>query len=213
MNNVIFITGQHGDEQVPVIALASKGIPQIVANPKALSLGKRFFDCDLNNSFGVKLESFYEHNRAKDLLNIISSDKIIVDFHTFSTESEPFVIIVDKKMIEFAKKTGLKNIVLMSHNIKNGHAFINYRNGISVEVGKHNSYDSFLTTLKIAKNITSKKQKKQKIILYSVFDVIRKPGKYINFKKHKDGFIPVLAGEKAYNFYGLKARKINLIKE
>ncbi|MDA3815576.1 MAG: succinylglutamate desuccinylase/aspartoacylase family protein, partial [Patescibacteria group bacterium] len=156
MNNIIFITGQHGDEPIPILALSSKNVPQIIGNPKALCINKRFLDCDLNNSFGVKSNtSCHEHKRAEELLKIISFKKNIIDFHTFSAESEPFVVIVDKKMIRLAYQAGLKHIVLMEHNIKNGHALINYRNGISVEVGKHNDYESFLTTLKVLDNIKS----------------------------------------------------------
>lgn len=208
MNNITFVTGIHGDESIPIFALSSKGIPQIIANPRALSLGKRFLDYDLNNSFGVKSNKHYEYKRAKKLLNLIPSKKNIVDFHTFSANSDSFVVIVDRKMIKLACQTGLRHIVLMEYNIKNGHALIDHRDGISIEVGKHNDYKSFLTTLKIVDNINSGKKKNKRVIFYSVFDIIKRPGKYFNFKQHKDGFIPVLAGEKAYNFYGLKARKI-----
>lgn len=207
MKNILFITGLHGDERIPVFALASAGIPQIVANPKALSLGKRFIDCDLNSSFGAKGNS-YEVKRAKEMLNLIPQKSTVIDLHTFSAISESFVVIVDKKMIGLACQTGLKHIVLMEHNIKKGNALINHRNGISVEVGGHQDYKSFLATLKVVDNIKTGKKKSKGVNLYSVFDIINKKGKYINFKQHKDGFIPVLAGEKAYNFYGLKAKKI-----
>jgi succinylglutamate desuccinylase len=42
MKNIIFVTGLHGNEQVPVFALASENVPQIIANPRALSLNKRY---------------------------------------------------------------------------------------------------------------------------------------------------------------------------
>lgn len=209
MKNILFITGLHGDEQNPVFALASRGISQIIANPKALSLDKRFIDCDLNSSFGAK-GGAYEIKRAKEILNLIPEKSIIVDLHTFSADSEPFAVIVDKKMIKFACQTGLKHIVLMEHNIKKGNSLINHRDGISVEVGNHKNYKSFLMTLKVVDNIKTGKIKNKGVNLYRVFGIIKKRGKYINFKKHKDGFIPVLAGEKAYNFYGLKAKKIKL---
>jgi len=210
MDKFTFVTGQHGNEPIPVFALSSKNIPQVIANPRALALGKRFLDCDLNSSFNAKSNKYYEHRRAKELLDVISPKTIIIDLHTFSADSEPFVVIVDKKMVKLARQTGLKHIVLMEHNIKNDCALINHRNGISVEVGKHNDYKSFLMTLKIIDNINSGEKKNKEAIIYSVFDIIRKPGDYVNFKKNKDGFVPILAGEKAYDFYGLKAKRIKL---
>jgi hypothetical protein len=123
-----------------------------VANPIALSQNKRFINQDLNGSFEVKGKG-YEVKRAKELLKIIPSNRIIVDLHTYSAISEPFVIIVDRKMIGLACKTGIKNIVIMEHNIKKGNALINHRDGISIEVGDHNDYESFLTTLNIINNL------------------------------------------------------------
>ncbi|MHB8904099.1 MAG: M14 family metallopeptidase [Patescibacteria group bacterium] len=209
MKNILFVTGVHGNEPIPVFALAGNKLSQIIANPKALSLGKRFLDRDLNSSFGVRGNG-YEIKRAKEILNLIPKNCHIIDFHTFSAVSEPFVVIVDKKMIKLALQTGIKHIVLMEHNIKKGNALINHRDGISVEVGGHEDYKSFLTTMKVINNIKERQMKIKEVNLYSVFGVIKKPGKYINFKKHQDGFIPVLAGEKAYDFYGLKAKKIKL---
>jgi len=212
MKNILFVTGMHGNEVIPVFALASQEIPQIVANPKALSLGKRFLDRDLNSSFGIKGDG-YEIKRAKEMLGFIPKNSLVVDLHTFSAGSEPFVVIVDKKMIKFACQTGLKRIVLMEHNIKKGNALINHRNGISVEVGNHKNYKSFFTALRVVDKIKAGKAESKGVNLYSVFGIIKKRGKYVNFKQHKDGFIPVLAGEKAYNFYGLKAKKLHLNNE
>ena len=44
-----FVTGLHGNEPIPVIALAQMGVEQYVANPKALSENKRF--CGLDSNF------------------------------------------------------------------------------------------------------------------------------------------------------------------
>ena len=207
MKNITFVAGVHGNEQIPVFVLASENIPHVVANLKALSLNKRFLDSDLNSSFGVK-GGGYEIKRAKEILSIIPENSTIVDFHTFSADSEPFVVIVDKKMIPLALKTGIKHIVLMELNIKKGNALIDHRKGISIEVGHHEDYKSFATTLSVIKNLKTEKENKRGINFYTVFGIIEKKGKYINFKKHKDGFIPVLAGEKAYSFYGLKAKRM-----
>lgn len=207
MKNIQFVTGIHGDEPIPVLALASCGVEQIVANPRALSLGRRFVDVDMNKSFG-KRGRRYEEVRAREIFAKIDRRKKFIDLHTFSAESEPFVVIVDLKMLGFARKLGFKHIVHMKHNIKKGGALIDHCDGVSVEVGKHNDFQSFKKTVELVEIIKKGNERNEGVKLYEVFGIIDNPGRYINFKKDTNGFIPVLAGEKAYNFYGLKARMI-----
>ena len=207
--NYTFVTGLHGNEPIPVFALANLKVSQYIANRKALIRNERFIDVDLNKSFGVKGKG-YEYDRAKEILNDISPEKKVIDLHTFSATSEPFVIVVDKRMIDLAITTGLSHIVMMDYNIKNGHALINYRKGISIEVGQHYSYKSYCVAQSIYRNIVCNFKPKKKPNLYRVFGIISELGKYINFTRSSQGFYPVLAGEKAYSFYGLKAKKESL---
>ena len=207
LKNIQFVTGVHGDERVPVLALASAYADQIVGNKQALAKNKRFIEKDMNASFGTKGNS-YEEKEARKLLKRLDKKKPVIDFHTNQSMSEPFVIIVDKKMLFFAKTLGISRVAYMKHNVKKGHSLVNYCDGVSVEVGKHDTIESFRATLKILENL--KKQKKRKVTLYEVFGKIKKPGKYINFKKCKNGFVPLFAGKNSYNCYGLKAR---IVKE
>ncbi|MEW6248984.1 MAG: succinylglutamate desuccinylase/aspartoacylase family protein [Nitrospirota bacterium] len=202
---MIFVTAIHGDEIVPTVCLAENNLPQVVANPKAACLFKRFIDKDLNKSFGSDGNS-YEEKRAKELLKIIPQNEIVIDFHTMSAKSDPFVIIVDLEMLPLALTTGLKHVVYMKYNIKEGHSLINYRKGLSIETGNHNTWDAYKSTLSCIKNIQKGKQFKAKI--YEVYGIIDKRGKYKNFERCSDGFVPVLAGEKAYNILGLKSKII-----
>jgi len=202
--NVVFVAGIHGNEQMPVKALSENNIQFILGNPKAYEQAIRFIEDDLNSIFGIN-NNTYESRRALEVLKEIESSDLVVDFHTTSATTEPFAIVVDEKMISFAEKTGLKYVVIMKHNIKEGHALINYRNGISVEVGNHNDKNTYQTTLQIIENIRA--GKKHPAQAYEVYDKITEPGDYINFQKHTGGFIPILAGEASYDFYGLKARK------
>lgn len=201
-----FVAGLHGNEIMPVIALTSLQEKFIVGNPKALIANKRFIDHDLNKSFGC-IGKGYEFERARQLLLAIPSNSVIVDFHTFPGESEPFAIVVDPKMIPLAIKTGLKKIVYMKFNIKEGHALINHRSGISVEVGNHTDFASVKTTVKIFKNLHRKSKNIKRITIFTVYDVISKPGNYQNFSQHIEGFYPVLARTNSYKFIGLKAKK------
>lgn len=201
-----FVTGLHGNETMPLVALASIGVPQVVANEKALSVNKRFVDADLNKAFGADGNG-YEYQRASELLKIIPQDKSVIDFHSFPTESRPFAIVVDREMIPLATKTGLPTIVMMEFNIKEGHALINHRKGISVEVGMHLGMESFKTTLEVYHNLMNDYVPTESPKIYTVYGVITDPGTYKNFELHQDGFYPVLAGDKAKNgIFGLKAR-------
>lgn len=202
---ITFVTGIHGNEPIPTVALALMNERQIVANPKALSLGKRYIDCDLNSSFGKSGDN-YEEKLAGSILRRIKKNKTVVDIHTFSAESEPFVVIVDLALKDFASGLGFRHIVYMKHNIKKGHALINYRKGVSIEIGNHKDPKVIERVSDLVKRLRSKKQKPKNIRFYEVYGIINKAGTYVNFKKHKEGFIPVLAGEKAYPFYGLKAK-------
>ena len=204
--NVIFVAGLHGTEQMPVRALTDAGIGFILGNPKACEEKVRFTERDINASFGLDAES-YESRRAEEILKEVDEADLVVDFHSTEAEVEPFVIVVDKDMIPFAKTTGVKRIVFMSHSIKEGHALINYRDGVSVEVGLHEGENSYAETLKIVASI--ERGAEHEAALYEVFGPITEPGDYINFQDHADGFIPILANESVYEkegLFGLKAR-------
>jgi hypothetical protein len=56
------------------------------------------------------------------------------------------------------------------------------------------------------------KGKKTKITIYEVVGIIDDNEKYENFVP-KNGFIPVLHGEAAYNHNGLKTRVLDLLTE
>ena len=199
------MTAIHGDEISPVLALASLGERQLVANLKAIRVRKRFVDRDLNASFGLKKGKGYEISRARKILQMIDPESWVVDFHSFSCQSPPFVIITRLEMLDFARTLGLKRIVYMKYNIKQGHALIDYCRGVSVEVGQHEDPRIFSRVERIVKNVR-RGQPRKDIVLYKVNGIIQEPGRYRNFQLHPGGFVPILSGEKAYQHYGLKAQ-------
>lgn len=209
MKKITFVTGLHGNERLPILALTAIGEEQIVANPLAVAKNLRLVEKDMNASFGTQGKT-YEEKRTLELLSILNPEHLILDLHTFSGESEPFVIIVDLKMLRFAKCLGFKNIVFMKFNIKGGHALINHRKGVSVELGNHTDPKSFERAIKLVNRVKNNNYKIVKTKLFEVYGTIEKPGKYVNFKKHKDGFIPILTGGNSYDFYGLKARILKI---
>jgi hypothetical protein len=207
MNTYQFVTAVHGNESLPTLALASVGLPQVIANPRALAQRVRYTEKDLNASFGTD-GTTYEEERAREVTKILDPNKLVIDFHTFSCESESFAIVVDMALLPIAQKLGVKHIAYMKHNIKAGHALINYCPGVSVEVGSHTDPTSFDATLEIIKNLDKSITPKARV--YEVFGRIEEKGSYTNFRDTGE-FVPILYGERAYdnqNFYGLKAREI-----
>ncbi len=207
MRKYQFVTGIHGDEKLPIIALAGIGETQFVANLLALAKNKRFIERDMNASFGTG-GSTYEEKEAGKFVSNLDKKKFVVDFHTNQSMEEPFVIIVDKKMIPFASTLGIDKVIYMKFNVKKGHSLIDLIDGVSVEVGNHNSINSIRNTIKVTEKL--KEGRKRKITLYEVFGIIRKPGKYVNFQKCTQGFVPIFAGKNTYNCYGLKARILKI---
>jgi len=196
----MLVAGLHGNEQVPIRYLTDNKIDFVLGNPMAFKANKRFIDNDLNASFGLNKKG-YEYRRAKRLLDVVKSP--VIDFHTFSCDSEPFAVIVSLKMLPMASRLGVKHVLYMNMNIKKGHSLIDHVDGVSVEVGHHdnpNCYHQIKKTLLAYRTGLVFKPK-----VYEVYGKIKRKGKYTNFKKYGD-FYPVLAGEKAYNFPGLKAK-------
>lgn len=205
MKNLTFITGIHGNELAPVFALHTANIPYILANPLANLYGVRYVQKDMNASFGTAGDS-YEEVQARKLLKKIDADATLIDFHTMPVASEPFAIIVDLAMLPLAKTLGVKHVVYMDYNPKAGHALINARNGVSVEVGMHGSPESLQRTVKVAHNVLAGKQ--YPVTLYTVFGEMESYTTQKNFTlfdEKGEKYYPVLAGNRPYNFYGLKA--------
>jgi len=208
--NISLVAGLHGNEQLPVKALEDLGVDFVLGNPLAYEQDVRYTETDLNASFGLEGDS-YEINRANQILSLIPEENKVVDFHTTSAETEPFVIIVDKNLIPFAKTFGIKRIVLMSFNVKQGRALINRRNGVSIELGKH---DDVKTGYELVQTIVRNLDNSNLLDsyeIYEVYDSIREQGLYKNFSLYQDEFFPILAGETSYvakGIYGLKARKL-----
>ncbi|MBP6868589.1 MAG: succinylglutamate desuccinylase/aspartoacylase family protein [Candidatus Pacebacteria bacterium] len=204
--DIYLIAGLHGNERAPVRALTSASVDFVLGNPEAHSQNLRFTESDLNASFGIE-HSTREGELAREILNKIPVEGLVVDFHTTSAKGPPFVILTDIRMLPFAETTGLKHAVLMSHNIKEGHALINMRDGISIEMSGYDSEESVLTTLAVLESVRN--GTRNQLEVYEVYEKITKPGTYENFAEHTEGFFPVLVGEDAYDFIGLKARRLN----
>lgn len=203
---VRIVAGQHGNEKGPVRALISRGYDFILGNPEAGERNVRYIDQDLNASYALDTHTL-ESKRSQEILDLISPEDVVIDFHTTSAEGPPFAILLDRTMLPLAERTGLAHAVLMTHNIKNGHALINARDGIAVEISEYDTQESFDVSLSVLDSL--EREKSSPLSLYEVYDLITEPGQYENFVECKDGFFPILVGEESYDFIGLKARRID----
>ena len=202
-----FVAALHGNELTPYFALLEAGVPVVCGNPRAANLQRRFVERDLNASFGEPYGDSLEELQAERLLRKIPEAKPVIDLHTYSCESPPFVVVVDREQLALAERTGIKRIVLMTHNIKAGRALINHRVGVSPEVGMHGSEQAWNVTLQMLQYLGGKSAP-ERAEHYEVVGTIQESGSYQNFLPHPAGFIPILAGEKAYQHHGLMARRV-----
>ena len=203
------VAGLHGNEKKPVEALTRRRVEFVVGNPEALKKGSRFVDQDLNRSFDMD-GSLYEIGRAKELLGELDG-RIVVDLHTFTAPSPAFSIITDLRMLKHAKVVGLERVVYMKFSNKSGHALIENVDGVSVELGQHK--DKLVSERVGAILDNLERGVGRPVQLFEVYDIIKEPSNYVNFELHEKGFYPVLSGENAYDFIGLKAKLIENIEE
>lgn len=163
-------SAMHGNEDIGVYILSSLKTRQIIngrlrliiANPNALFYNERFLQDDLNRIFpgeiGAKNQrgEKAERDLAAKLVNIVEDANFLVDLHTASTETDPFVILTKKEehRLEFAEKTGIQKIVLIES--KNNNSLVDFvKSGIGVELGLHGSISAYNRGLQAVNNILS----------------------------------------------------------
>lgn len=88
---ILFLVATHGDEAFAIDVLKNierqydkerYGYDWIVANPRALTLGRRFTDKDLNRSApGSSTSLLYEERRAAELIKASKDYNIVIDLH------------------------------------------------------------------------------------------------------------------------------------
>ena len=101
--SVAVIGGVHGNEIVGVkiirklmdeLVIQKGSVFLVIANPKAISLNKRFIDNDLNRSCNEKIVGVSNENLiAKEIIDLIKKVDIVIDLHSFRNKiSKPFTI-------------------------------------------------------------------------------------------------------------------------
>jgi len=231
---IAIIGGLHGDERVGVEVIKKlkqslDGVRKagIIANKKALKKGIRFIDQDLNRTFPGRSNGNYEERIAKRLLKRIKNFDYVLDLHSFSCNSPPFVILTKKtrKHLRLARATGVGRIVFMSPKLAFGKALIDHCCcGVSIEVGRHDLRSTLKKAMKYTKNVFDSlgffKRKRRvvgKIEYFEIVNIFFKKGNekltknVMNFKLVNKGQVFALKERKKiialYDFYPILARE------
>lgn len=120
MKSTLFIAATHGNEPIGVNALRvleARGYvcEWIVGNPRALALGMRAFEGDLNRSAPGDLTSpLYASRRAAEILAYAEGYSSVIDIHGTSANTGIFLIITNKKWanLELALRLNVRNVVV-----------------------------------------------------------------------------------------------------
>jgi len=229
MKNLVIVCCLHGNEGYGFEICKNQSLfPFVLANEKALKENKRFIDADLNRIFPGNQNGNHEEKIAVELLEKLKDSDYLLDLHSSSNSCPLFGIITkpNKEKIDFAKKLGLKRLVIMPENFASGKALIDFvKCGISLEVGPHERKENIKEVLDVLNNFAENKNYNEKLEIFEIFATIRKQSGNIliqNFQEVKKGqqiadsqlaefnFIPVLVGEDAYkDLLCLAAKKLD----
>lgn len=120
MKSTLFIAATHGDEPIGVNALRAleargRVCGWVVGNPRALALGTRAFEGDLNRSApGDFASPLYASRRAAEILAYANGYSSTIDIHGTSANTGIFLIITNRKRenLELALRLNVKRVVL-----------------------------------------------------------------------------------------------------
>jgi succinylglutamate desuccinylase len=195
----------HGDEKIGLrvldeikkLNIDKRNLIFQIANKKAVKLGKRFIDQDLNRSFPGKKDGNYEEKLAYKLSPIIKSADIVIDIHSTTSHLKDALILtkINKETREFIQVIQPKYVLVMKAT-KNNALISQAKIGIAFEYGKDNSEIALRKTvlgikriLKKAKLLKKDFSDKKTLIppnFFEVKSVVVKPEGYILFKGIKN---------------------------
>jgi len=236
MNELVFIVGVHGNERVPVRVVKRFCLKSdfIIAHPRAIQENVRYLETDLNRSFPGNFGGSVEERLAFKLLPRINKYKRVIDLHTSSCQTLPFVIFTHRspEHLKLALKTGIRKMVHMNKKFASGRALIDHVSvGISIECGPEKKKRTGEIVASIISNVAGGGKREslaQGVEFYNIFGVLTKEikketltqnvrpfvlvkrGEIITKRGKKAGedFYPILPRSKSYkNFLCLMARK------
>ncbi len=125
----------------------------IKANLEAAKLNQRSVEANLNRSFPGKEDGELEERIAYELFPFVKMCDYLLDLHSTSQESEPFIIVTEDsdKKSDIASKLGVKNFIELGGLIQ-GTLMDNEGIKLTVECGQHDSASAKKVAYKVAQN-------------------------------------------------------------
>ncbi len=172
----------------------------IVGNPKAMELGVRYIESDLNRSFNSKGSRTYEEKRAQELTPIIQLYDVLYDIHqAFVSDNMKdciFVNKLDRDTLLAIEPLSAEYVILDDNPEYNGHFATSVAKvGITIEYTKTGDYK--VETGRLKKDVATilgNKRKKIKKIFMRTYKAIPKEKKYNSL--NLENFKPLLPKDK-----------------
>lgn len=193
----------------------------ITANEKAIEQHKRFVTEDLNRSFPGDSLGSYEEKLAATILQTVRESDWVIDIHTTTAETEPFIITAGKhNNSTLIESIPIQNVVVMDDSLARGNSLIeNVLQGVSLEFHEKIELQRMVEVLEQTLINLGIKKGNRRIPQKIKFKI---EGKYqqkvlekklINFQLFQspegEHFYPIFYGEKAYpNITCLKGKRI-----
>lgn len=221
-SRIAVVCCSHGNERYGIEVGKKLHLPFFLANKRAFEANKRFIDADLNRSFPGNINGNKEEKIACHLLQKLKKFDYVIDLHSSSNSCPLFGIITspNKEKIEFAKRLGLKKLIIMPEFFGTGKSLIDFvKCGISLEIGPHKREENIKEVKEAIDNLISNKYTTDNLEIFEIFSTVKKQSDddsiFIeNFKEVKKGeiiaqgkdnkqfaefdFIPVFVNEEAY---------------
>lgn len=229
MKRILIIGEQHGNERLGerIWRYISKYYPALTSdieymtgNPKAKRQNTRFIESDLNRSYIDGNDSpTYEQKRAQYILQSVRSGAYdyVLDLHTTTAEIASMFVTVrlEKTQRQVINASGISKIVFMPEHIGKQSLIGNVPQAISIEVN-----EKLARTRKFLEELSSllghlagggESDPQSRTVYYVdslIANDVRLDGDVHNFERTKQGFYPILIGEKHYTQYqGFAANK------
>lgn len=216
----------HGDEKYSLrvfkslksLSLLQGEVDFFIGNFEAFKVNKRYVDEDLNRSFNKELNS-YESQLSKKIIEELSSYDYIIDLHSTTAKTNPFMIITNIENKNFAKKIRINKVVFIEDEKKTA-LISNFKNAFSLEISDKSYKSSIKNSRKYIVNFLKNegfienKTVSKEFKYNNIYKVIEKSENCLNknFKRiNREGKTryQILNGEKSYeNQRGFETIKV-----
>jgi len=228
MNKTLFIGGTHGDEPVGVRALEAlegrrSDFDWIEGNPRALKVGKRFTQTDLNRSAPGDLQSKkYEERRAAELVRLSAKYEYTIDLHGTSKQTGIFLIVTNPTQanLRLARMLDVDRVVIWPAITPDLEGPVSefFPCGLEIECGSKDAPQTQVELERILETFLERGERtsESEQVFYEVYGELRgDPGveleEFVEVTVDGETFTPLLVGtyQDAYGVACYKLRAVN----